>query len=204
MPITLTYTQRTSYQGTDFTYFGGEPFVWDGTQYIPGTSLPISNTNTASRKVVLQFSAKLFQPEKSSTTILNTDVIEVYVDNVMLDEDSGVEKTQRYIQLTLDDAYLRTQRLIEFKSNKGDCKTKFAVKTAVYSDNDVVIAKYSDTDPQPIIGNVPAPSDFPANPTTTFGQPNTVIDTNRAAQYQTQYNSSYGGSYTNNTYGFGG
>jgi len=181
MPIELTYAQRTTYQGTNFTYFGGEPFIWDGTQYVSTSqstardSLSSVVDTTQGKKAILKFSAKLLQPEKSSTTTLSADSIEVFVDGIRYDEEDGLEKTSRYIQLSFDDIYLRTQRIIEFTSNKGECVTKFAVKTGVYDDNDVVVASFGESDPQPILGDTPTPSDFTtsasgggASNTTTF------------------------------------
>jgi hypothetical protein len=151
MPVSLTYSQRTTYIG-DTAIFNGATFIWNGTEYIETGLIQIDNPLLNNRKVVIQFNAKLIQTSRSSTTTLSAGFLDVYVDNVQWDEEQ-IYRTDAYLEVTFDESFLRTQKIVTFQSKQGESRTRFAVRSNVYTDSDVVVVKYDVIDPEPKIGD---------------------------------------------------
>ena len=146
MPVSLTYSQRTTYIG-DTAIFNGATFIWNGTEYIETGLIQIDNPLLNNRKVVIQFNAKLIQTSRSSTTTLSAGFLDVYVDNVQWDEEQ-IYRTDAYLEVTFDESFLRTQKIVTFQSKQGESRTRFAVRSNVYTDSDVVVVKYDVIDSQ--------------------------------------------------------
>jgi hypothetical protein len=154
-------------------------YIWDGTKYTISTSLPpdLQLQLNISKKVILKFTG-IVDPDE----ILSGNDIKVFIDGV---EWSGnyVERTSNTINITLDEPYIQTQRLITFQSEKGTPKVRYAIKSRVYQDNDVWISKIGLDEQIPILGtpnyaeitNPPYDYSFILNPTNTENTEQQII-----------------------------
>lgn len=142
----LSQRQSTIYAGDTITV-DGLTYTWNGSSYILNEIIP-----SQMRTVTVPFTGILTNSGRALSINLSGDELDVYVDGVLWNS-PNVIKTTNNLQITFDENYLYTQRLITFKSNKGDCMDRFVIKSKVNSENDVVIIKFKLDEPIPTIGD---------------------------------------------------
>lgn len=167
---------RTTYQG-DTINRNGVTYVWTFGRYEVSSQIIVGTGDgfKVSKKVFLKFYG-IVEP---SVNLAGAD-LQVFIDGQEWTGEYRVEN-QNSVQIRLDEPFINTQRLITFKTTKGNPKFRYAIKSKVYGDNDVVIAKFGIAENIPILGSTKTSTVTYTPPLSNVGSSNTGINTNIGA-----------------------
>lgn len=161
----------TTFQGSTITR-DGVTYVWVNGKYEVSTSIPQPTQDALliTKTLFLKFYG-----------IVNPDInltgadLQVFVDGQEWIGNYRIEN-QNSVQIKLDEPFITTQRLITFKSTKGNPKYRYAVKSRVFTQNDVVIAKVGIAEEVPILGTSETATTTYTTPINPGLPPNTAIE----------------------------
>lgn len=184
----------TTFQGSTITR-DGVTYVWVNGKYEISTSIS-STTKEAlliTRTVFLKFYGVL-NPDVN----LSGNELQVFIDGQEWTGEYRIEN-QTSVEIKLDEPFIRTQRLITFKTLRGNPKHKYAIKSNVYQDKDVVVAKLGIGEDIPILGTAQIATPIYTEPIYNVGTSNTGNTSNIALDYEsTTVQIGVGGFNTNN------
>lgn len=146
----LSDRQATTYSGDKITV-DGLTYVWNGSQYIVEDIIRSTN-----RTVTVPFFGILSTAASTTQVNLLGNELDIYVDGVLWNG-AEVQKTRNQLIVTFAETYILQQRLITFKTPKGECVSKFVIKAKVNSEDDVVIVQFGLREETPTIGDYSAP-----------------------------------------------
>lgn len=133
------------YTGEDTIIVDGVEYRWNDTKYEKTIQLDNFALNGigVNRTVTVNFF-----PIINSTNSIGGNDLRIFVDGIeWLGE--NIVKNNQFVQVTFNEIFLCTQRIITFKSNKGICKNKYSIMAQVSSDNDVVLLELNSNDVVP-------------------------------------------------------
>lgn len=137
----------TTFQGSTITR-DGITYVWVNGRYEISSQISPETEQALliTRKVLLIFYG-VVEPNLN----LNGNELKVFVDGQEWTGEYRVEN-QNSVQIKFDEPFIRTQRLITFTTTKGNPKVRYAIKSNVYDDKDVVVVKLGIAEEIPVLG----------------------------------------------------
>lgn len=137
----------TTFQGSTITR-DGVTYVWVNGKYEVSSQIVVGTGEgfQVSKKTFLKFYG-IVNPD---TKLFGAD-LKIFVDGQEWIGNFRIEN-ENSVQIELDEAFIRTQRLITFQTSKGNPKSRYCVKSRVYDSNDIVLAKIGVAEEIPILG----------------------------------------------------
>lgn len=163
----------TTFQGSTINR-DGVTYVWVNGKYEVSSQISpeIQEALMIPKKVELIFYG-ILEPNVK----LNGSDLQVFIDGQEINGEYKIQN-ENSVLIKLDEMFLRIQRLITFKTSKGNPKFRYCIKSKVYNDKDIVIAKIGISESIPVLGSSTVANALFTPIISNTGTSNTGINTN--------------------------